>query len=89
MSCIFNKLRVLLTDNFQFHYQQIQPETKFELELGMDSREMIELLDECEETFHIKINWDDIDLLISEGNLIVIQDLVNYIEKKIDSTHQF
>jgi acyl carrier protein len=65
MSKIFTKLRILLSNTFQFQYHHIQPQTKFELELGMDSREMIELLNECEQTFQIQINWDDIDLIIN------------------------
>ena len=84
MSIIFNKTRMILYEHFSFSYDQIQPETKFELELGMDSREMLELLYECEITFDIKIIWDDIDQLVENGKPIAIQDLVNYINERIN-----
>jgi acyl carrier protein len=48
MDFIFRKLRTILYEKFSFHYDQIQPETHLELELGMDSREMFELLEELE-----------------------------------------
>lgn len=75
---------MILYEHFSFSYDQIQPETKFELELGMDSREMLELLYECEITFDIKIIWDDIDQLVENGKPIAIQDLVNYINERIN-----
>jgi len=61
MSITFNRLRTILHEKFSFHYDQIQLETKLELELGIDSREMLELVTELEITFNIKINLDDID----------------------------
>ena len=82
MALIFNKIRTILSDKFCFHYDQIQLETKLELELGMDSREMLELLNEVEITFKIKINLDNIDQLIQEGKISTIQDIVNYIKEK-------
>ena len=74
---------MILYEHFSFSYDQIEPKTEFELELGMDSREMLELLYECETTFNIKIVWDDIDQLVEKGKPIIIQDLVNYIKEKI------
>jgi acyl carrier protein len=72
-----------LYEQFSFYYDQIQPETKLELELGMNSREMVELVNECEIIFNIKINLDDIDKIIEERNPIIIQDVVDYIKEQI------
>jgi acyl carrier protein len=82
MSTTFIKIRNILHKQFSFHYDQIQFETKLELELGMDSIEMVELLNELELTFKIKINLDDIDLLIAKKRIITIKDIVNYFDAK-------
>jgi hypothetical protein len=37
MTAVFNTIRLILYEKFSFQYNQIQPETEFELELGMDS----------------------------------------------------
>ena len=84
MPIIFEKIRTILCKQFSFQYDQIQPEARFEIELGTDSREMLELLNEFERTFNIEINLDDIDKLVEEGKFITIQDVVDYIEKKIN-----
>ena len=82
MNSIFIKLHNILTDQFHFHSDQLEKETKFESELGMDSREMLELLKDVEMTFKIDINLDEIDWLIRKEKLITLQDLVNYIKEK-------
>ena len=83
MNVVFNELCQILGNQFCFHYDQLQKETKFELELGMDSREMLELLNVVEIVFKINIDLDDIDWLLERQKLITIQDLVDYIEKKL------
>ena len=82
MNRIFNEIRTILHEKFRFHYDQIKPETGFELELGTDSREMLELLSEFEQAFDIQINRDDIDKIIKEGKVLTIQDVVDYIKEK-------
>jgi acyl carrier protein len=82
MDKIFNEIRTILHEKFSFHYDQIQPETRFELELGSDSREMLELLSEFEEAFGIEISQDDIDKIIKEGKGLTIQDVLDYIKEK-------
>jgi acyl carrier protein len=84
MPIIFDKIRTILCTQFSFQYDQIQPEARFEIELGTDSREMLELLSEFEKTFNIEINLDDIDKMVEEGKFIRIQDAVDYIEEKIN-----
>ena len=85
MSNTFNKVRKLLNEEFSFHYDQIQLETKLELELGMDSRELFELIEKLELLFKIRIDLDDIDQMMEDYIVLTIQDLVNYINKKQQS----
>jgi len=83
MTFIFNKIRKLLHEEYSFQSDQIQLETDFEKELGTDSREMLELINDFETLFDIEINLDDIDDFIFSGKPIRVQDVVDYIEKKL------
>lgn len=85
MSNTFNQVRKLLNEEFSFHYDHIQLETKLELELGIDSREMFELIDKLELLFKIIIDLDDIDQMMRDHIVLTIQDLVNYINQKQQS----
>lgn len=82
MDSTFNKLKTILHEKFSFHSDQIQPETQLELELGMDSREMFEFLDELEKTFAITIDRDEIDSLFETSPILRIQDIVEYLKEK-------
>lgn len=82
MGSIFDKLKTILYEKFSFHYDQIQYETKLELELGMDSREMFELFSELEKTFNFTIDLDEIDFLLKNDKILTIKDIVSYIEAK-------
>jgi len=82
MYITFEKIRKILYDKFSFHYDQIQLKTELELELVMDSREMVEFLSELEKTFKINISFDDVDRLIEEKEVLTIRDIVDYIEKR-------
>lgn len=77
MSSIFEQIRTILNKRFRFSFDQIQPETEFERELGTDSREFFELIDEFETAFNIEINTEE------ATTLVTIQDAINYIEKTI------
>jgi acyl carrier protein len=83
MSLIFDKIRKLLHAEYSFHYNQIQLDTDFEKELGTDSREMLELINDFETLFNIEISFDDIDDFIFSGKTIRVQDVVDYIGKKL------
>jgi acyl carrier protein len=85
MTLIFDKIRKLLHEEYSFQYDQIQLDTDFEKELGSDSREMLELINDFETIFDIEISFDDIDDFIFSGKTIKIQDVIDYIEKKITS----
>jgi acyl carrier protein len=82
MTLIFEKIRNLLHKKYSFQYDQIQLDTDFEKELGTDSREMLELINDLENLFTIEINLDEVDEFIFSGKTIKVQDVVNYIEKK-------
>lgn len=82
MYSTFNKIRKILYEKFSFHYDQIELQTELELQLGMDSREMLEFLAELEKNFNININFDEVDNLIEENSILTIQDIVEYIEKR-------
>ena len=82
MDFTFKKLKTIFYEKFSFHYDQVQLETQLELELGMDSREMLELLDELEKTFHITIDLDEIDRLVEKHKVLRVNDIVNYIKEK-------
>ena len=83
MTLIFKKIRKLLHENYSFQYNQIQLDTDFEKELGTDSREMLELINDFETLFNIEISLDDIDDFLFSGKTIKVQDVVDYIEKRI------
>jgi len=85
MTLIFNRIRKLLHEEYSFQYEQIQLDTDFEKELGTDSREMLELINDFETIFEIEISFDDIDDFIFSGKTIKIQDVIDYIEKKMIS----
>ena len=82
MTLIFEKIRKLLHKKYSFQYDQIQLDTDFEKELGTDSREMLELINDLENLFTIEINLDDVDEFLFSGKTIKVQDVVDYIEKK-------
>jgi acyl carrier protein len=81
MSIVFSRIKQILHESYSIQLDQIQLETKFELELGTDSREFFELLNDFEKAFDIEINLDDI------VEIVTIQDIVIYIEKRL-SIHQ-
>ena len=77
MSIVFSKIKQILHQSYSIQLDQIELETKFELELGTDSREFFELLSDFENAFGIDINLDHI------GKIVTIQDAVTYIEKRL------
>lgn len=89
MTLIFDRIRKLLHEEYSFQYDQIQLDTDFEKELGTDSREMLELINDFETLFDIEISFDDIDDFIFSGKTITIQDVSKYIEKKIMDRRKF
>ena len=67
MSIVFSKIKQILHESYSIQLDQIQLETKFELELGTDSREFFELLSDFENAFDIEINLDDVVIFNTLG----------------------
>ena len=82
MSSTFEKIQKILSEKFSFHFDQIELQTELEVQLGMDSRELLEFLIELEKVFKIEINFDDVDYLIQENNILTIRNIVDYLDKK-------
>lgn len=77
MNSVFNQIREILYKNYCINFEEIELEAEFELELGMDSRDFFELIEDFETIFKIDIFLDDL------SGIITIEDAVLYIEKKI------
>ena len=91
---IYKKVQQILVQKYPYPLDQIQPEIRFQIELAIDSFEMFELINTFEKVFNITINKDDIDKFtyqpqniqyINDIQLITIQDVVDYIEKQIQT----
>ena len=55
MCSILSTIQKILSKQFCINETEIQPETKLELELGADSRDLLELMAIFEITFDIEI----------------------------------
>jgi acyl carrier protein len=78
MSRVFSKIKQILHESYSIQLDQIQLETRFELELGTDSREFFELLSDFENAFDIEINFETV------VDIVTVQDAVNYIENHFE-----
>jgi len=76
MSYTLNKVQEILSYQFSLNKTFILPETKLGLELGADSRDLLELMANFEVTFDIEIAYEDVT------EIITVNDIVNYIENK-------
>lgn len=76
MSMTLSKVQKILSYQFSLNETEIQPETKLKLELGADSRDLLELMAMFEITFDIEITYEDVI------DIITVQDVINYIENK-------
>ena len=78
MSRILKKVQEILSYQFSLKTTEIQLETKIELELGADSRDLLEMMVSFEKVFNIEIDYEDI------ADIITVQDLLFYIIQKIE-----
>jgi acyl carrier protein len=76
MSLVLQRVQEILSYQFSLNETEIQPETKFEIELGADSRDLLEIMAAFEVTFDIEIAYEDV------SDIITVQDAINYIENK-------
>jgi acyl carrier protein len=73
---IFEKVREIISDQFDIEEERITNETTFE-EFGADSLDIVELIVTIEEKFNIEIEEEIVEEICN------VQDIVDYIEKKI------
>lgn len=74
---VFEKIKAILSDQFDVMEDNITLETKMVEDLGADSLDVVDLLMTIEDEFEIEIPDEDIETIKTVG------DLVEYIEKKI------
>lgn len=67
----------MLSYQFSLKPTEIQLETKIELELGADSRDLLEMMVSFENVFNIEIAYEEI------SDIITVQDLLFYLKHKI------
>jgi acyl carrier protein len=76
MGIMLLKVQKILSYQFSLNETEIQPETKLELELGADSRDLLELMATFEITFDIEIDYEDVT------EIVTVQDIIDYINNK-------
>lgn len=74
---VFEKIKNILSEQFDIMEDNISLETKMVEDLGADSLDVVDLLMTIEDEFEIEIPDEDIENIKTVGNL------VEYIEKKI------
>lgn len=73
---VLEKIKSIIAEQFDVDEESLAAETTFE-ELGADSLDIVELAMGIEEEFDLEIPEEKID------NIVTIEDLVRYIEKKL------
>ena len=73
---ILKEIQKILSYQFSLKESEIEPEAKFELELGADSRDLLEIMSKIEETFNIEIAYEDV------YEILTVKDAVIYIFNK-------
>lgn len=74
---VFEKIKMILSDQFDVEENDITMETKIQNDLGADSLDVVDLVMSIEDEFEIEVPDEDI-----EGIKTVAQ-LVGYIEENI------
>ena len=77
MSETFEKLQLIVSGQLGIDKEKVKVTSHFTKELGADSLDVVELVMAFEEEFEIEIE-DDV-----AGDLVTVQDAINYIESKI------
>jgi acyl carrier protein len=73
---MFEEFKKLLIDELQIDPDKITMTSELSNDLGINSIELAELVMNCEESFHIDIQEEDI------RNFVTVGDVVKYIESK-------
>ena len=70
---VFEKLRTLLSEQFDVEEDEITMESKLTDDLGADSLDVVDLIMAIEDEFQVEILDEDIEKVVTVG------DIVNYI----------
>lgn len=70
---VFEKLRTLLSEQFDIEEDEITMESKLTDDLGADSLDVVDLIMAIEDEFQVEILDEDIEKVVTVG------DIVNYI----------
>ena len=76
MVSVLQQIREILSYQFSIKESDIQLEAGFEIELGADSRDLIEIMAEFEEAFDIEIVYEDV------YDIVTVKDALIYILSK-------
>ena len=74
---IFEKLRVMLAEQFGVEEEKITEESSFIDDLGADSLDIVELIMALEEEFDLEIPDEDAEKVVTVG------DVVEYIKENV------
>ncbi|HHW46298.1 MAG TPA: acyl carrier protein [Clostridiales bacterium] len=74
---VFEKIKVILSQQLDVEEDQITMETNIEEDLGADSLDMVDLLMSIEDEFDIEVPDEDIE------NIKTVGDIVQYIESRV------
>ncbi|MDZ7835368.1 MAG: acyl carrier protein [Alkalibacterium sp.] len=73
----FEQIQEIIVDQLDKEESEVQLNTNFRDELEADSLDLFQIINDIEDEFDIKIE--------SEEGLNTVEDLVNYVEKQIES----
>lgn len=74
---VFEKIKLILSQQLDVEEDQITMETDIEEDLGADSLDMVDLLMSIEDEFDIEVPDEDIE------NIKTVGDIVKYIESRV------
>jgi acyl carrier protein len=76
MSDYYPKVKKVIAEKTGLELSEITPDSYFEEDLNVGEMELIDILEELEETFHV-------DLIEDAGEFVTIQDVVDALEEHI------
>lgn len=74
---VLEKVKKILSDQFEVNEADITPKTNIAEDLGADSLDVIDILMSVEDEFHIEVPDEDAEKVKTVGQM------VNYIEAKV------